>query len=143
MAHFGSSDNSIPEICCVRLKDRVKENTLFRKTIYTRESCQFVMMSIPPGGEIGMECHPHSETIFIPVKGTGRLTLNSRTRNVSQRDLFLVPGGSVHNIRNDRKGDLKLLAIYAPPAYLDGTLQETEEAAHEATRESIQHAWEQ
>jgi len=125
------------------VKDCAKENSFFRKAICTGESCQLEMMSIPPGGETGLESHSFNEAIFIQVKGTGRMTVNSRTRGIGHRDLVLVPAGSVYTIKNDRKGDLKLMVIYAPPVYLDGTLQETKEKAREASREAIQHAWEQ
>jgi hypothetical protein len=45
-----------------------RENILFRKVVHTGECSQLVVMSVPPGGEVGMEHYPHTDLIFFILK---------------------------------------------------------------------------
>ena len=46
----------------------------FRRVLWTGEHTQLVIMTIPPGGEIGEEVHPDNDQILTFVSGTGEAT---------------------------------------------------------------------
>ena len=51
-----------------KVKDNIEKVTLenedFRRVIFTGTKTQLVLMSIPVGGEIGLETHPHVDQFF-------------------------------------------------------------------------------
>ena len=49
-----------------------KKNKNFRQVIETGELSQIVVMSIPPGGEIGTEVHENTEQVLYIVDGKGK-----------------------------------------------------------------------
>ena len=49
----------IPAI--INIDKETKMNTYFRKAIWTGEHLQVTVMSIPPGGEIGLEIHEDTD----------------------------------------------------------------------------------
>ena len=65
----------------------------FRRVLWTGEHAQLVIMTIPPGGEIGEETHGDTDQILSFVSGTGKATISGETRNVAQGDLVVVPAG--------------------------------------------------
>ncbi len=100
-------------------------NQNFRKVLFTGEKSQLVVMSIPPGGEIGAETHAHVEqTIFIQ-SGSGAAKLGDRSSAVKAGDVLVVTPGTAHNVVNSGKTDLKLYTIYAPPNHIDGRVNVT------------------
>ena len=120
-----------------------RENTLFRKVVHTGECSQLVVMSVPPGGEVGMEDYPHTDLIFFILKGKAKMIVNSQSRTTRKYEVIFIPAGELHNLTNAGQDDLKLLAIYAPPEYLENSVCRTHEEAQAARREALEHAWEQ
>lgn len=53
-----------------------KANRDFRTVVSTGPNAQVVLMSIPPGGEIGMEVHAHVDQVLVFVAGTGVASLD-------------------------------------------------------------------
>lgn len=43
------------------IADVARDNPDFRKVLWTGEHTQIVVMTIPPGGEIGDEVHEHTD----------------------------------------------------------------------------------
>lgn len=111
------------------IKKLAIENPNFRKVLYTGEFSQVVAMSIPAGGDIGEEVHPHTDQLFVFVEGEGEAILAGETRNFSEHDMVFVPAGTVHNFKNTSDEDLKLFTVYAPPNHPDGTIHKTQEDA--------------
>ena len=72
----------------------------FRRVLWTGEHSQLVIMTIPPGGEIGEETHPDTDQILTFVSGTGKATVSGSEKNVAQGDLVVVPAGHKHNFVN-------------------------------------------
>src|SRR3954468_16531351 len=59
----------------------------FRRVLWTGEHTQLVIMTIPPGGEIGEEVHEDTDQILTFVSGTGKAIVSGSERNVAQGDL--------------------------------------------------------
>lgn len=106
-------------------------NTNFRKEVVTGEFSQVVLMSIPPGGEIGEETH-EVDQVLVFVQGGGKAILDGDTTRVEENTLVFVPAGTVHNFINVGDIDLKLFTIYSPPEHASGTVHETKADADAA-----------
>lgn len=106
-----------------------KKNGWFRQVLCTNRHSQIVLMSIPAGDELGDERYEGADQIFVIVDGDADALVAGRTRPVSARDVVVVRAGMRHNIRNIGHADLKLFAIYAPPAFAEGTIHRTREDA--------------
>ena len=100
-----------------------KANTYFREVLATGPKTQVVVMSIPPGGEIGSEIHPDVDQVLVFVQGEGQAILDGEKSAVSADRLVQVPAGTRHNFVNTGKTDLRLYTIYAPPEHAPGTMQ--------------------
>lgn len=106
-----------------------KENTFFRRVLSTTQHSQVVIMSIPPGGEIGEEVHGYVDQTLYFIEGTGKAILDDVPSDVGPEHLVVVPAGTKHNFTNTGATDLKLFTVYAPPEHKDGTVHETKAAA--------------
>ena len=47
------------------IADVARDNPDFRKVLWTGEHAQIVVMTIPPGGQIGDEVHEHTEPLVL------------------------------------------------------------------------------
>jgi mannose-6-phosphate isomerase-like protein (cupin superfamily) len=102
-----------------------KANTYFREVLSTGANAQVVVMSIPPGGEIGEETHAHVDQILAFVQGEGVSALDGVESPVGPDRLVHVPAGTRHNFTNTGAGDLRLYTVYAPPQHAPGTIHRT------------------
>lgn len=102
-----------------------KANDLFRRVLSTGPHAQVVVMSIPPGGEIGSEVHAALDQVLVFVEGRGIATLDGQEVAVGPDRLVHVPAGARHNVVNDGPGDLRLYTVYAPPQHAPGTIHRT------------------
>ena len=59
----------------------------FRRVLWTGEHSQLVIMTIPPGGEIGRETHEDTDQILTFVSGTGEADVAGQTQPVGAGDL--------------------------------------------------------
>lgn len=110
---------------------RARANTLFREVVATGVHSQVVVMSIPPGGEIGEETHDAIDQVLVIVDGEADTVVDGVAMPVSEGDLILVPAGTRHNVVNRGAQDLRLYTIYAPPGHAPGTVHQTREEAEE------------
>lgn len=107
-----------------------KRSSDFRRVLATGRYGQLVVMSIPPGEDIGSEVHPSTDQIFFVVEGEGRAIVDGRANEVAENDLVFVPAGAEHNLVNTKKGqDLKLMTVYAPPQHAEGTVHRSKAEA--------------
>lgn len=108
------------------------ENAFFRKVLATGEHTQVVLMSIPPGGEIGEEVHGEVDQVLVFVAGNGEAIIEQERSAVAPGRLVFVPAGTRHNFVNAGTGDLKLYTVYGPPEHAPGTVHETKAEADAA-----------
>ena len=107
-----------------------EENPDFRRVLWTGKHTQLVIMTIPPGGEIGEEVH-EVDQILTFVSGTGEARISGTTKQVAQGDLVVVPAGTKHNFLNTGENPLILYTVYGPPEHADGAVHRTKEEADE------------
>ena len=101
----------------------------FRRVLWTGEHSQLVIMTIPPGGEIGEEVHEDVDQILTFVSGTGKAIVSGAEKNVASGDLVVVPAGHKHNFLNTGPNPLILYTVYGPPEHADGAVHKTKEEA--------------
>lgn len=104
----------------------------FRRVLWTGKYAQLVIMTIPPGGEIGEEVHEDTDQILTFVSGLGEAVVSGQTRKVAQGDLVVVPAGRTHNFVNTGENPLILYTVYGPPEHSDGAVHATKAEADEA-----------
>ena len=114
----------------VDIEKLTKENTNFRKVLYTGKNSQLVLMSIPVGKDIGNEVHETIDQILFIVGGEAEAIINNTEKKRVEKDsVVFVPAGTWHNFINTGDEDLKLYTVYSPPAHRDGTVHKTKEEA--------------
>jgi mannose-6-phosphate isomerase-like protein (cupin superfamily) len=101
----------------------------FRRVLWTGEHTQLVIMTIPPGGEIGEEVHDEIDRILSFVSGIGKAVVSGRGRKVTAGDIVAVPAGTKHNFLNEGPNPLVLYTVYGPPEHSDGAVHRTKEEA--------------
>jgi mannose-6-phosphate isomerase-like protein (cupin superfamily) len=109
-----------------------ESSTDFRRVLWTGKNSQLVIMTIPPGGEIGEEVHPNVDQILTFVSGVGEARVNGETKPVKQGDLVAVPAGTRHNFVNTGPNPLVLYTVYGPPEHADQVVHRTKEEAEQA-----------
>ena len=100
-------------------------NTAFRREVMTGTHAQVVVMTIPPGGEIGEEVHPDTDQLLLFVEGRATAILDGEAAELAPNDLVFVRSGTRHNFVNADDGPLRLITVYAPPEHAPGTVQQT------------------
>lgn len=110
---------------------KAKENDAFRREVVTGEHTQVVLMTIPPGGEIGEEVHDVDQ-VLVFIEGDGEAVLDDETSPVHRNGMAFVPAGTKHNFRNTGSGPMRLYTVYAPPEHDPGTVHQTKEEADAA-----------
>ncbi len=101
------------------------QNQDFRRVLFTAKRLQLVLMSIPPGGEIGEEKHERVEQALFCVAGAGTAVINGVESRFAAGDAVVVPAGTRHNFRNTGKEPLQLYTVYSPPNHIDGRVHHT------------------
>jgi len=104
----------------------------FRRVLWTGVHTQLVVMTIPPGGDIGLETHQHNDQILTFLSGTAEALVGGETRAVTQGDLVVVPAGTEHNFTNTGPNPLVLSTVYGPPDHAPGTVHATKSEADAA-----------
>ena len=110
-------------------------NENFRTTLWTGCHMQLTLMSIPVGGDIGVEMHEDVDQFIRIESGRARVMIG-KCRNalceegrMDEDDAVIVPAGTWHNVINVGRTPLKLYSIYAPPKHPRGTVHSTKEDA--------------
>jgi mannose-6-phosphate isomerase-like protein (cupin superfamily) len=118
----------------VAIFEAARSNDAFRREVMTADHQQVVLMTIPPGGEIGEEVHPDTDQSLVFVDGEGEAVLDGETTPVRANDLVLVRAGMRHNFVNTGPEPLRLVTTYAPPHHPPGTVHRTKEEADAAEK---------
>lgn len=115
------------------IMEKAKQNDYFRQVLATGKNVQVVVMSIPPGGEIGMETHNGNDQTLLLVEGSGQAVLNGQTADFEAGDIVLVPAGTEHNFTASGNAPMKIITTYSPPHHADGTVHRTKAEADAAS----------
>jgi mannose-6-phosphate isomerase-like protein (cupin superfamily) len=104
-------------------------NTDFRRVLATTRHTQLVVMTIPPGGEIGSEVHQGIDQVLIAVEGSGISLIDGDERPFAPGDVVVVPEGTTHNFVNTGSEALRIVTVYGPPDHAPGTVHATKAEA--------------
>lgn len=111
------------------------ENREFRRVVHTGKKSQLVIMSIPPGGEVGEETHERVEQTLYFHLGNGEGMLDGETFPIKGGDAVVVTPGTRHNFKNTGSEPLQISTVYAPPNHIDGRVHHTKEDADADTED--------
>ena len=114
---------------CANIEEQTVGNEDFRRVLYTGHNLQLVLMTLPPGCDIGEEVHPDRDQFFRFEQGSGVVRIDGVDNPVEEEFAVIVPAGARHNVINSGKGPLRLYTIYAPPEHKDAIVQATKEEA--------------
>lgn len=114
------------------IKDQAKQNEYFRRVLLTSEHAQVVIMSIPAGGDIGLETHTDNDQVLYLVEGAGKVILNGKESAFEVGDLVLVKAGVKHNFVTVGETPMKIITTYSPPHHPAGTIHKTKAEADQA-----------
>lgn len=89
----------------------------FRRVLWTGRLAQLVIMTIPPGGEIGAEVHAHTDQVLGVVSGLGSAVVDGHEASLAPGDVVTVSAGSRHDVVNAGPLPLVLWTVYAPPEH--------------------------
>lgn len=115
----------------MNVPEAAKNNTDFRKAVWTGQHLQMTLMSIPVCGDVGVEMHPDVDQLLRMEAGQGLVRTGScrhdlPTSQILQTgDVVFVPAGTWHNVENHGNCPLKLSSVYAPPQHPHGTMHRT------------------
>lgn len=125
----------------INIEDYTLNNENFRTAIWTGNNLQLTVMSIPVGGEVGLEMHSDIEQFLRIEEGNAEVLMGDSANEMnfkhiaSDDDAIFVPAGKWHNIINKGDKPLKLYSIYAKPEHPHGTVHadkaQSDEAHHE------------
>jgi len=126
-----------PKPHVVDIDELTVDNTNYRTTHWTGSHLQLTLMSIPPGGDIGLEVHPDNDQFLRLEQGRGRCQMGATKdaltfdEQVGDGWAIFVPAGMWHNVTNIGDEDLRLYALYGPPHHPHGTVHATKADAEE------------
>ena len=106
------------------IEKATRENTDYRRVLYTAPNSQLVLMCLAPGEEIGKETH-HLDQFLRFEEGQGKVILDDVEHTVTDGDAVVIPQGTRHNVINTGDTPLKLYSLYSPPEHKDGTVNKT------------------
>jgi len=117
------------------IEHATKENTDYRSVAWSGRYLQVTLMSIPVGGDIGLEAHPETDQFLRLDAGHGHVQMGAAKdkltfeKEVSNGWCVLVPAGTWHNITNLGTTPMQVYTIYAPAHHKPGKVQATAAAA--------------
>ena len=113
------------------LEQATLDNEHYRTVAWSGRYLQLTLMSIPPGGDIGLEAHPETDQFIRLDAGRGRVEMGAAKdrltmkQEVSDGWCVLVPAGTWHNITNIGDEPMQVYAIYAPAHHKPGKIHHT------------------
>lgn len=113
------------------LEEANRENSSYRSVAWSGRYLQVTLMSIPVGGDIGLEMHPETDQFLRLDAGRGRVQMGDAKdqlefeEEVSDGWCILIPAGSWHNVTNIGDKPMQLYTIYAPAHHKPGKIQKT------------------
>jgi mannose-6-phosphate isomerase-like protein (cupin superfamily) len=128
------------------LEQETRDNTNYRAVVWSGRYLQVTLMSIPVGGDIGLEMHPQTDQFLRLDAGRGRVQMGpAKDRLTFQREVSdgwcaLIPAGTWHNVVNVGAEPMQVYAIYAPAHHKPGKIHKTAAEAA-ADRDDEPAAW--
>lgn len=127
-----------PKPFVIDIDKATTNNNMFRRALWTGNNLQLTLMSIPVGGDIGLEIHPHVDQFLYIEEGQGVVRMGNNKDNfyfdqsVYDDSAIFIPANTWHNLINTGNEPLKLFSVYAPPNHPHGTIHQTKAIAEMA-----------
>jgi len=118
-------------------------NNNFRTALWTGTYLQTTLMTIPVGGDVGLEVHPDVDQFLRIEDGTAKVVMGDAEHSLTftqtaEKDFAIfVPAGKWHNLINAGDKPLKLYSIYSPVEHPHSTVHRTQEDAEEAEHQFL------
>jgi mannose-6-phosphate isomerase-like protein (cupin superfamily) len=114
----------------INIEKTTKDNSDFRKVLYTSKHSQLVLMSLQPKEEIGEEIHRDNDQFFRVESGQGKCIIDGNEYEIKDGDATVIPSGAKHNIINTATDSaLKMYTIYSPAHHKDKLIRATKKEA--------------
>jgi quercetin dioxygenase-like cupin family protein len=78
------------------------------------EQSTAIYFAMPPGKRLGRHTDTAEETQYV-LSGSGDLLLDEGTKTVRAGDVFVLPEGAAHDLRNTGSDDLRIIAFFSAP----------------------------
>ncbi len=133
---MGETKDQGPKPFVVDIEKETLDNDTFRTALWTGEQFQVTVMSIPVGGDVGLEVHTEEDQFLRLESGRGKVQMGPEKDNFTLEQevgadwAVIVPKGVWHNITNIGDEPMKLYSIYAPPHHPHGTVHQTQADDH-------------
>ena len=120
-----------PEPQSFDLEQATVQNSDYRAVAWSGKYLQLTLMSIPAGGDVGLEAHPETDQFLRLDAGRGRVQMGPAKdrldfdREVEDGWAIFVPAGTWHNVTNIGDEPMRLYAVYAPVHHAAGKVQAT------------------
>src|SRR5699024_4972555 len=101
----------------IDIEEWSRRNTSYRRTVWTGEKMQVILMTIPPQEEAGLEIHKDIDQFIFIEDGQGLCQMEPEKdqldfeRVFEKNDAVLIPANTWHNIINTGSEPLKLYTI--------------------------------
>lgn len=124
-----------PQPQSFNIERATEDNSHYRAVAWSGRYLQVTLMSIPVGGDIGLEAHPETDQFLRLEKGNGRVQMGAAkddltfSKDVSDGWCVLVPAGTWHNISNTGSSPMQIYTIYAPAHHKPQKVQATQALA--------------
>ena len=127
-----------PEPFVFDIEAYTTQNETYRTSIWTGTNMQMTVMSIPAGGDIGLEMHPDIDQFLRVEAGSGIVMMGDEEDDLDyearvEHDFAIfIPAGKWHNLVNDSDEALKVYSIYSPSEHPHSTVHQTQAEGIEA-----------
>ncbi|HEY6558835.1 MAG TPA: cupin domain-containing protein [Polyangiaceae bacterium] len=109
--------------------EEAQKNEAYRRVLFTGVRSQLTLMTIPPGGDIGLESHRHVEQLIFIASGQGKAVVNGVETPLAAGDVLVATPNTRHNVVNTGSVSLRIYTVYAPPNHVDGRVHRSKSDA--------------
>ncbi len=81
------------------------------RTLEQQERFQAKRIVVYPGGQLSLQRHLHRSEHWVVVKGTARITLDDKVRDLSENESIYIPRGTVHRLANPGRIDVEIIEV--------------------------------
>lgn len=105
---------NLNEVPAFTTKDgsEIRELLAYRNSAIRNQS--LAEARLPAGGATQEHFHPRAEEIYYITHGTGKIRIETETRDVRAGDAIAIPPGQKHKLWNTGNETLRLLCCCAP-----------------------------
>ena len=99
------------------------------RVLWTGENMQLASMTLPQGGEVGLEVHEENDQLIEVIEGVCEVEMGTSPDRLTSRGILdaftvaIIPAGTYHNLKNRGKGALRLVSVYAPKEHPYGAVR--------------------